>query len=116
VGGVDVVPRELFIAVVDPRLRSAPGNDLVALRVEVDGESQDGEARHIVYELIDYHDEKTGISAMERTTGFSLSITGQMQAAGTTAAGVSTPDRCVPADAYIGALARRGVHIHRRET
>lgn len=116
VGTVDVVPRELFIAVVDPRLRSAPGNDLVVLRVEVDGESQDGMPRRIVYELIDYHDEKTGISAMERTTGFSLSITGQIQAAGRIAAGVNTPDRCVPADTYIDELARRGIEIQRRDS
>ncbi len=114
VNGTDVVPRELFISIVDPLLRNAPGDDLVALRVEVDGEDEGGAARTIVYDLLDYHDPETGISAMERTTGFSLAITGAMQADGTiTERGVMTADRCVPADAYIRELGRRGIDIRR---
>jgi len=57
-------------------------------------------------------DGARGISAMERTTGYSLSITGQMQARGEiTPAGVHTPDECVPAARYIAELAKRGVNI-----
>ena len=49
---------------------------------------------------------------MERTTGYSLSITGQMQARGEiTPAGVHTPDECIPAARYIAELAKRGVNI-----
>jgi len=47
-----------------------------------------------------------------RATGYSLSITGQMQARGDiTVKGVHTPDECVPAPRYITELARRGVNI-----
>jgi lysine 6-dehydrogenase len=46
-----------------------------------------------------------------RTTGYSLSITGQMQANGELPAGVYTPDECIPAAKYIAELARRGVMI-----
>ncbi len=115
VAGVRVVPRDLFIAVVGPVLRNAPGHDLVALRVEVEGKTDTGAPHKVVYDLIDYYDEKTGISAMERTTGFSLSIIGHMQASGRVEeTGVCTPDRCVPADAYIEALAARGIRIRRQ--
>jgi lysine 6-dehydrogenase len=49
---------------------------------------------------------------MERTTGYSLSITGQLQAEGAiTSAGVHTPDECVPGDRYIAELAKRGIVI-----
>jgi lysine 6-dehydrogenase len=49
---------------------------------------------------------------MERTTGYSLSITGQMQARGEILkSGVYTPDECIPAQKYIAELARRGVVI-----
>ena len=43
-----------------------------------------------------------------RTTGYSLSITGLMQVRGEAKpAGVHTPDECIPAKAYIGALRKR---------
>ena len=113
-GGEKVVPRSVFIACAEPRLRRPEGRDLVALRVEVEGE-KDGRPRRIVYDLLDYYDEATGISAMERTTGFSLAITGIMQVDGRiTARGVCTPDQCVPADEYVRELERRGVRINRR--
>jgi len=46
-----------------------------------------------------------------RTTGYSLSIIGQMQVVGTIAPGVRTPDQAVPYQAYVDALAERGVAI-----
>ena len=49
---------------------------------------------------------------MMRTTGYSLSITGQMQARGEIGkAGVFTPDEAIPAEKYIAELAKRGVMI-----
>ncbi|MDQ3995706.1 MAG: saccharopine dehydrogenase NADP-binding domain-containing protein [Gemmatimonadota bacterium] len=110
VKGMKVVPRDVFIATAGPRLtRESP--DLVALRVEVRG-SSGGTPRRLVWELVDRADEKHGISAMMRTTGYSLSITGQMQARGEVQPpGVRTPDECVPAPRYIEELAKRGVRI-----
>ncbi len=114
VDGQEVVPRDLFIAVVEPRLRRTGGKDLVAMRVEVDGR-KDGEPRRIVYDMLDYFDEKNGISSMERTTGYSLSITGQLQAEGKTGgAGVATPDEVVPAEEYVRQLERRGIRIKKQ--
>ncbi len=111
----EVVPRQAFIATVEPRLRKPEGRDLVALRVEAEG-SRGGRPHRIVYDLLDCYDESTGISAMERTTGFSLSITAQMQTRDQVArTGVRTPDQCVPADAYIEELGRRGIRIRKRE-
>jgi lysine 6-dehydrogenase len=113
VGEQEVVPREAFIAVVEPKLRKPGGRDLVALRVEVEGR-KGGRPHRIVYDLLDYYDEATGISAMERTTGFSLSITGQMQVRGQiTRKGACTPDQCVPAGIYIEELDRRGIRIRK---
>jgi lysine 6-dehydrogenase len=72
----------------------------------------------VVYELIDLFDEERGISAMERCTGYSLSITGQLQVMKLVMGpGVRTPDQAVPAEVYIQALAERGVRIrHRQES
>ena len=108
-----VVPRDVFIACAEPRLRRPGGRDLVALRVEVDGE-KGGRSARVVFDLVDWFDEERGISAMERSTGYSLSVIGQMQATGRVGQpGVRTPDSAVPDHDYITELALRGVRIHR---
>jgi lysine 6-dehydrogenase len=113
VDGLEVIPRNLFIACAEPRLHRPDARDLVALRVEVSGQS--AVRRTVSFDLIDFHDERTGISAMARTTGFSLSITGQLQAAGQVKeAGVRTPDQAVPASRYLSGLALRGIQVHRK--
>lgn len=113
VNGDTAVPRKVFIACAEPRLKRPGARDLVALRVEVEG-TRDGGPHRIRYDLIDFWDEERGISAMERATGYSLSITGQMQVRGRVLTrGVKTPDQAIPADAYIEQLAGRGVEIAR---
>ena len=108
VKGTEIVPRDAFIATVSPLLSKAGGRDLVALRVEVVGKS----GRRAAWQLLDYFDAATGISAMMRTTGYSLAITGVMQVDGrVTSAGVYTPDEAVPFRAYVDELKRRGVEI-----
>jgi lysine 6-dehydrogenase len=108
VRGTEIVPRDAFIAAVSPRLTKPNGKDLVALRVEVTGKS----GRRVAWQLLDYFDERSGISAMMRTTGYSLAITGVMQVDGrVSAAGVFTPDEAVPFQAYVDELQRRGVEI-----
>jgi lysine 6-dehydrogenase len=108
VKGTEVVPRDAFIAAVSPQLTKPNGRDLVALRVEVRGRN----GRHVAWQLLDYYDDATGISAMMRTTGYSLAITGVMQVDGRVrSAGVYTPDEAVPFQAYVAELKRRGVVI-----
>lgn len=111
VKGTKVVPRDLAIAAMQPRLTRKDSPDLVALRVTVTGKKGGKPVTH-AFELVDRHDAKHGISAMMRTTGFSLSITGQLQAAGLVApAGVHTPDECMPGERYVAELAKRGILI-----
>lgn len=111
VKGTSVVPRDLAVAVMGRRLTHPEAPDLVALRVIVRGRRA-GAPSTLAWELVDRADEQRGISAMMRTTGFSLAITGVMQATGeVTRTGVCTPDEAMPAAAYITALAERGVII-----
>jgi lysine 6-dehydrogenase len=111
VKGKKVVPRDLFIAAVHPKLHKPEGRDLVALQVQVTGQKA-GKPARVTFRLIDYYDVKHGISAMMRTTGYSLSITGQMQVDGRVKAkGVHTPDEAIPFGDYVIELAKRGVKI-----
>ena len=114
VKGQQVVPRDLFIAAVQPALFKPEGRDLVALKVEVSGTSK-GRPATVTFQLLDYYDAEHGVSAMMRTTGYSLSITGQMQVDGrVTAKGVHTPDEAMPFRAYVDELASRGIRIEER--
>jgi lysine 6-dehydrogenase len=108
VKGSKVVPRDAFIATVSPQLTKPGSRDLVALRIEVTGRG----GRRAAWQLIDYYDEASGISAMMRTTGYSLAITGLMQVDGRiSVSGVYTPDEAVPFEPYVSELKRRGVEI-----
>jgi lysine 6-dehydrogenase len=108
VKGTKVVPRDAFIAAVSPKLTKPEGRDLVALRVEVTGKN----GRRAAWQLLDYYDEPHGISAMMRTTGYSLAITGVMQVDGRIEArGTRTPDEAVPFREYVDELKARGVEI-----
>ncbi len=111
VKGQQVVPRDAFIACVTPRLERPDEPDLVALRVVVEGE-RDGESVTMTYDLLDRADPESGISAMERTTGFTLSIAGLFMGRG-----VVTERRAAPAYAlmpygpYADELADRGIDV-----
>ena len=114
-GDGQIIPRDVFIDVVSPRLRNPDGDDLVALRVEVAG-TRDGESRTVRFDLVDYYDRDNRITAMMRTTGYSLAVTALMQADGRVETkGVHTPDEAMPAEPYIAELARHGIDIRRTE-
>jgi lysine 6-dehydrogenase len=114
VGDCEVSPRQAFIEIVSPGLRKPEGRDLVAMTVEITGR-KNGSDHRIRYALLDRYDEENQITAMMRATGFSLAITGVMQADGRIAPGAHTPDECVPTDDYISELAGSGVTIERLE-
>ncbi len=106
-----VVPRDVFIAAVQPKLLKPEGRDLVALRIVVSG-TKAGRPTTVRFELLDYYDSALGVSAMMRTTGYSLALTGLMQASGAvTEKGVLTPDEAMPFRPYVDGLAKCGVKI-----
>lgn len=113
VKGQQVVPRDVAVAVMNPRLNKPKSKDLVALRVTVSGK-KNGAPATAEWNLVDRYDEAHGISAMMRCTGYSLAITGLMQVRGQVKGlGVLTPDESMPGAAYIEELAKRGVKLER---
>ena len=105
--GACVNPRRFFIQRVTPLLTGDGGGDMVVVRVEVAGR-RNAAAACIRYEVLDRYDPGTGLTAMARTTGFSLSLTALLQARGEVRHGVGTPDEVMPPVRYIEELARRG--------
>jgi saccharopine dehydrogenase-like NADP-dependent oxidoreductase len=60
-----------------------------------------------------YHDPKTGLTAMQRCTGFDAAIVAAMMARGEIAAGVAVRELSVDPERYVAELGRRGMEIRR---
>lgn len=107
--GAEVVPRELAVRLFQEKL-SFDEPDVVLLRVSARGKS-----REVRYELIDRYDERTGLSAMMRTTGFPIGEIAHMLATGRIAARGALPqETCVPQEEFIERLISRGLGIERK--
>ncbi len=108
--GQQVVPRDVFVRVAGDKLHKRKP-DLVALRVVVSG-TKGGQRSTRAWEVVDRFDEQHGITAMMRTTGYTLSITAQLQATSVVPPGVHTPDESIPPTQYFKMLAERGVMVN----
>jgi lysine 6-dehydrogenase len=108
VNGVEVVPRDVLHACVGPKIRAtADDRDFVIVRVKALGE-KDGRPAEAMVEVIDYYDEATGFTAMERTTGWHGAIVAIMNARGQTPRGVKPVEVAVPPQLFVDELNKRG--------
>jgi saccharopine dehydrogenase-like NADP-dependent oxidoreductase len=93
VDGVSLQPRRLTARLFEKMLHKSNVRDVVALKVEVYGLKNGGKIRH-TYTLIDYYDEKSGVTAMARTTAYTASIVAQLILKGSISLkGVVPPER-----------------------
>lgn len=82
VRGIEVSPRDFFLALGEQNLQYIPGEgDAICQRVKVSG-LKDGCHTSYIYEFMDFYDPEEDISAMARTTAFPCSIVAQMIADG----------------------------------
>jgi lysine 6-dehydrogenase len=68
VNGNEVVPRELFNALFEPQVRVDDVEDVCIVRAHAKGK-KNGQPTEAVVEIIDYYDEPTGFTAMQRKRG-----------------------------------------------
>lgn len=114
VGKHKVVPRDVFHALYESKV-TFPGDrekskDIVLVRVKALGK-KGGKPAQAIVELIDYFDERTGFTAMERTTGWDAAIVAEMMAHGVTPRGAGGVESFVPAVPFMNELKRRGFNI-----
>jgi len=111
VQGSKVIPREILHALLEPKIRAKPGEpDLVIVRVLAKGK-KNGQTAQALVELIDRYDEKTGFTAMERTTGWDASIKSILNADGKTPLGVNPAEIAVSGPLYATELRKRGFSL-----
>ncbi len=60
---------------------------------------------------MDFFDEETGFTAMERTTGWDGAIVAGMMARGQTPRGAKPVELAVPAAQFVEQLAKRGIRV-----
>ncbi len=114
VEGAEVVPRRLTEAVLEPLVVGEGAiEDVVVVRVHCTGRHE-GRAVRSEVDLMTFHDPDTGLTAMQRCTGFDAAIVCAMAARGEIDAGVSLREASVDPEAYVGELARRGIEVERR--
>ena len=73
-----------------------------------------GEETAITIDLIDYYDEETGFTAVERLTGWHCAIMMGFQARGRVPAGGISMEVAVPAGEFMGAVHERGIKFEVR--
>jgi lysine 6-dehydrogenase len=113
VGDEEVVPRDLFHALFEPMVTYPEDEDVVVVRVRATG-LKEGKATEVILNLMDFYDEETGFTAMERTTGWDAAIVAGMMARGQTPKGAVPVELSVPADLFVRELAKRGIEVQTR--
>ncbi len=110
VAGKKIAPRDVLERLLEKNLPPS-GKDVSLVRTTIEG-WKGTEPRNIEYEIIDYHDDATGLTSMMRMTSFPAAVTAMMSADGRiTERGVLTPERCIPPALFIEALRSRGIDI-----
>ena len=107
------MPRDVFHALFEPQVTFPDQPDLVLIRVKVIGK-KDGKPATAIIDLVDYFDEQTGFSAMERTTGWDAAIVLAMAARGQTPRARGGLETFVPADLFMEELNKRGFNVSKR--
>ena len=108
VGGAPVVPRDVFHALLEPRIGAGPDpvRDVCVMRVKAVGE-RNGRRAEAVVELVDRFDEATGFTAMQRLTGWHAAIVAGLAVRGQLPRGVRSVES-VPGSLIVSEGRKRG--------
>jgi lysine 6-dehydrogenase len=108
---VRVAPRAMLHKLLVPRLTFPGEKDLVVVRVSCRGEDERGAPVEMSYDLVDFHDDRTGFSAMERTTAYPAAIVCAYLAHGLAPKGGVPLEKAVPGDFFVPEAVKRGLPL-----
>ncbi len=107
---VRVAPRALLAKLFKPKVTFPEDKDVVVIRIKCLGE-KDGRPATAQVDLMDFYDEVTGFTAMERTTGWDVSIVAIMMADGQTRKGAVPLELAISSTDFVKELKRRGISV-----
>jgi len=113
VDGARVRPRDVYHALLGPRIHADRVDDICLIRAVATGD-EGGRRGTVTLELVDRHDPHTGLTAMERLTGGHAALMACFIARGEVAPGVRTLDQTVSSLRFIEEARRRGFEITER--
>ena len=107
---VKIKPRKILGNLLTTYL-PADEPDYVLVRLDFVGK-KNGTSEKLRFDIVDRYDEKTGLSAMMRTTAFPASIISQMMASGDVLMRGATPqENAIDSEKFVAELARRNIII-----
>jgi lysine 6-dehydrogenase len=110
IADVKIAPRKVLAKLFEPKVTFPKDKDVVVIRVKCLGENKGRPAKAQV-DLIDFFDETTGFTAMERTTGWDVSIIAIMMADGLTRKGVVPLELAISSTDFVNELKRRKITV-----
>ena len=113
INGYQIVPREVYHTLLESKISTSDIRDVCVMRVVGYGK-KDGEETTVTIDLIDYYDEETGFTAMERLTGWHCAMMMGFQARGHVPAGGISMEVAVPAAEFMQAVRERGIKFEVR--
>jgi lysine 6-dehydrogenase len=112
VGGLNVAPRSILERLIESHVPHGD-DDVVLVRVTVSGR-KDGASARVVYQMVDYSDERTGLTAMMRGTALPASIVCLMMGRGETPRGALPQELAVDGGRFIEEVQARGMPLEVR--
>jgi lysine 6-dehydrogenase len=107
---VKISPRKVLANLLTTFL-PADEPDYVLVRLDFVGK-KDGQTKKLRFDIVDKEDEKTGLSAMMRTTAFPASIIAQMMASGDVLMRGATPqEKAIDSEKFVAELTRRNIIV-----
>ncbi|MBU7046989.1 MAG: hypothetical protein HXS54_11200, partial [Theionarchaea archaeon] len=115
--GHKIVPLDFFQELTYPKVRFDPeagDRDITVLRVRVRGR-KNGSFVSVMYEMVDFYNEKEKITSMARTTGYTAAIIARMLARGDISQkGIQWPVRIIKGNLFkelMSCLRERGIEV-----
>lgn len=112
-GDIEIAPRDLFHVLLEPKITQPQVRDVGVIRTRCVGE-KDGRPAEAIVELVDYYDEETGFTAMQRLTGWHASIVAILAAQGRIRRGAIPVEVAIPGPTVVEEARRRGFSIRKR--
>ena len=109
VKGKKIVPRDFYHTLLAPHINAKGIKDIGIMRAIGVGE-KNGREEKVTLDIVDYFDEETGFTAMERLTGFHCAVMMKFQAEGKVAAGAHRMELAISAKELLEALRERGIN------
>jgi len=108
-----LIGREVYHGLLEPKISASEIRDVCVIRVVGYGK-KDGEETTVTIDLIDYYDEETGFTAMERLTGWYCAMMMGFRARGHIPAGGISMEIAVQTAEFMQAVRERGIKFEVR--